>query len=293
MKTLTASLLSILLMACSSPSSTKATLVTDVDTLATDITAAPIAVDGLSGETNLTPDAMLSGTLTVPAENNITITLPMDGAITTFTHLPGEYVKRGEVIAVLENREFVDLQQSYLEADAQVAFLETEYLRQQALVAEDATSQKRLQQSLADFLTLKSRKEAASAHLRMLGVDATQIATKGIAIKLDVRAPQDGYISDVMINKGMYVAAGDAICQIINKSQLFLNLIAYEKDLKHIRNGQSFEFRVNGLGDKLYTAVVSTIDQRVDPINRSVKVYAKIVSVEPEFRPGMYVIAKF
>lgn len=294
MKTITVSLFSILLTACSSSSSsTEAKIVQDTDTLAIAPTTTPSNSEAVSGATNLAAAAMLSGTLTVPAENNITITLPMGGTIATFTHLPGEYVQKGEIVAVLENREFVDLQQSYLEADAQTTFLETEYNRQKALAAQDATSQKRLQQSLAELLTIKSRKEAAAAHLQILGVNATQIATKGIAVKLEIRAPQSGYISDVMINKGKYVATGEAICQIINKSQLFINLIAYEKDLKHIQNGQSFEFRVNGLGEGLFTAVVSAIDQRVDPVNRSVKVYAKIVSSHPDFRPGMYVIAQF
>lgn len=293
MKIITVSLLSVFLIASCSSSNTPATPVQEIDTVAVSSPTPPVAVDGVSGATNVELATMLNGTLTIPAENNITITLPMGGVIATFTHLPGEYVQKGEVVAVLENREFVDLQQNYLESDAQVVFLEEEYARQQALSAEDATSKKRLQQSRSEFLTIKSRKEAAAAHLRMLGVDPLQIATKGIATKLDIRAPQGGYISDVMVNKGKYVAPGEAICQIINKSQLLISLVAYEKDLQHIRSGQSFEFRVNGLGNKSFAAVISTIDQRVDPVNRSVKVYAKITSANQDFRPGMYVTAQF
>lgn len=293
MKIITVSLLSIFLIAGCSSSTTPATPAQETQKVAVSSPTPSDTVNGVSGATNVELAAMLNGTLTVPAENNITITLPMGGVIKTFTHLPGEYVRKGEVVAVLENREFIDLQQNYLEADAQVTFLEAEYARQQALSAEDATSKKRLQQSRSEFLITKTRKEAASAHLQMLGVDPEQLASKGIATKLDVRAPRDGYISDVRINKGKYVASGEAICQIINKSQLLLTLIAYEKDLQYIRNGQSFEFRVNGLGDKSFAAVVSSIDQQVDPVNRSVKVYAKITSVNQDFRPGMYVTAQF
>lgn len=249
-------------------------------------------VEANSGATNVFNYAMLNGTMMVPAQNNITITLPMGGIISSFTHLPGDSVRKGEVVAVLENMEFIDLQQSYLEAKAQCNFLETEYNRQKLLSVEDATSQKRLQQSLAEYLSMKSRREATSVRLKMLGVVPEKLTADGIASKLVVRAPQSGYISEVMVNQGKYVASGEAICHIINKSQIFLNLIAYEKDLQNIHKGQTLEFRVNGLGDETFTATVTSIDQRVDPVNRSVKVYAKVTHAHPEFRPGMYITVK-
>lgn len=291
MKTLAIIAFSLFLAACSSSAadtaaaSEQTVAESSVDTVAVENKG----VDANSGATNVANPTMLNGTLIVPAENNITITLPMGGIIASFSHLPGAYIRKGETIAVLENVEFIDLQQGYLDAAAQCQFLETEYNRQKALLDEDATSQKRLQQSRADYLSMKSRREATSARLKMLGVVPEKLSAEGIASQLDVRAPQSGYISEVMVNQGKFVAAGEAICQIINKNQIYLNLIAYEKDLKTVHNGQQLEFRVNGLGDDTFTAVVTAIDQRVDPVNRSVKVYAKATQTHPEFRPGMYV----
>lgn len=296
MKTLAIASLVLFLSACSSSADQNASAVQSAPEQTADTAAAvettQNGTDVNSGATNVANASMLNGTLMVPAESNITITLPMGGIVASFSHLPGTFVRQGEVIAVLENTEFIDLQQGYLEAAAQCDFLENEYNRQKALSAEDATSQKRLQQSRADYFSMKSRREASAARLTMLGIKPEKLAGDGIASRLEVRAPQGGYVSEVMVNQGKFVAAGEAICQIINKNQIFLNLIAYEKDLKAIRNGQKLEFRVNGLGDETFNAVVTAIDQRVDPVNRSVKVYAKATQTHPEFRPGMYVTVR-
>lgn len=293
MKTLSIISFALFLAACSSPVGTTAPAAAPATEQPADTAVvAQSGIDASSGATNVANSSMLNGTLMVPAENNITITLPMGGIVASFMHLPGAYVRKGETIAVLENTEFIDLQQGYLEAVAQYDFLDTEYNRQKALSAEDATSQKRLQQSRADYLSMKSRRDAFAARLKMLGVSPEKLASGGIVSQLDVRAPQNGYVSEVMVNQGKFVAAGEPICQIINKNQIYLDLIAYEKDLHSIRNGQKLEFRVNGLGDEVFEAVVTAIDQRVDPVNRSVKVYAKALHMHPEFRPGMYVTVR-
>lgn len=293
MKTLAIIASLLLLAACSTPSGKAASASEPTAALPADTTAmTQDGIDASSGATNVENPTILNGTLIVPAENNISITLPMGGIVASFSHLPGAYVRRGEVIAVLENTEFIDLQQGYLEAAAQCEFLEAEYNRQKALSAEDATSQKRLQQSRAEYLSMKSRREATAARLKMLGVAPEKLAEGAITSRLEVRAPQSGYVSEVMVNQGKFVAAGESICQIINKNQIFLNLIAYEKDLQSIHNGQKIEFRVTGLGEQTFTAIVTAIDQRVDPVNRSVKVYAKASQTHPEFRPGMYITAR-
>ena len=56
--------------------------------------------------------------------------------------------------------------------------------------------------------------------------------------------------------------------------------------------GDQIEFRVNGMGDKTFEAVLVSIDQMVDSTNRSIKVYARVLHPLKDFRPGMYVSAR-
>ena len=108
------------------------------------------AVDGTTAATESVRTSSFNGTLEIPPERLATVTLSMGGVVRTLSLLPGCYVAQGTLLATLENPEFIQLQQTYLESRAQLRFLEAEYKRQKALSQEEVASQKRLQQSEAD-----------------------------------------------------------------------------------------------------------------------------------------------
>ena len=233
-----------------------------------------------------------NGTLVVPPQNRATVTLCMDATVKNTVLLPGARVNCGDVIATVENPAFIDLQQTFLDSHAQEEFLHEEYLRQHTLSKEEIASRKKLQQSKAAWLSMKSRKDAAAAQLSLLGIDRQALLKTGISPALPVRAPIGGYVVGTDINPGRHIAAGEPLCEIIDKSRVMLRLTVYEKDLEGIAEGDRMEFRVNGTGEKLFYANVTYIGQQVDKEARSVEVYAAIERTDKGFRPGMYVTAQ-
>lgn len=257
----------------------------------TDSTQTP-EVDGVSGATNVANPPSFNGVIVMPPQNHVTVTLSMGGSVQDIRILPGEYVRKGEIILTLANPAFIELQQSYLDAAAQTEYLAKEYDRQQKLVSGESASLKRMQQSKADYLSMKSRMEAAAAQLALLGTDTATLNREGIRTYLEVRAPRNGYVTNMNINAGKYYAAGEPVCDVIDKSTPMLQLTAYEKDLDKLLPGNRFTFRVNGMPDTTFTAELVSVDQMVDNVNRSIKVYARITQACPNFRPGMYVSAQ-
>ena len=248
--------------------------------------------DAVSAATNVAKSASYNGVITVPPQRQATVTLTMGGSIHSTSLLPGNHVSQGEVIATLENPEFIQLQQTYLESAAQTEYLEKEYNRQKMLSEQEAASQKRFQQSKADYLSMKSRMEAAAAQLKLLQVDVNRLHEQGIQPYLEVKAPLSGYITNMHINLGTYLNAGEPVCDVVNKGETLLELTAYEKDLDSLQVGCPVEFQVNGMGTQTFEATVITIGQEVDDVNRSLQVYARVKESNSRFRPGMYVSAK-
>ena len=205
--------------------------------------------------------------------------------------LPGQYVSKNAVIATLENPEFITLQQTYLDSHAQTEYLQAEFERQKNLSAEQAASQKKYQQSKADYLSMKSRQDAAAAQLSLLGISPETLLKDGIQPLLEVRTPISGYAANVAMNVGKYINPGEALCEIIDKSTPILCLTTYEKDLADMQTGSPVQFRVNGMGTQTFNGTVISIGQKVDETNRSLEVYASIKETNPQFRPGMYVTA--
>lgn len=251
-----------------------------------------LQVDGVTSATAIANPASFNGTLVIPPKNFATVTLSMGGIVKELSVLPGVYVGKGTVLATLENPAFIELQQTYLDSHAQVEYLETEYQRQQTLSREAVASQKKLQQSKADYLSMKSRLQAAAAQLRLLGVNPEALLSAGICPYLEVKAPVGGYISNVQVNLGKYLDVGEPLCDLIDKSQTMVRLTAYEKDLAGMKVGSRVQFRVNGLGKTTFHATLVSIGQQVDDSNRSIELYAKVLDANPLFRPGMYVSAR-
>lgn len=249
-------------------------------------------VDAVSGATNVVNPPSFNGTIIMPPQGHNTITLSMGGSVQKVNVLPGEYVRKGEVILTLANPAFIELQQSYLDAAAQSEYLEKEYARQKNLVSHEAASQKNMQQSKANYLSMKSRMEATAAQLTLQGVDVKQLTAEGISTYLDIKAPQNGYVTNMTVNAGKYFDAGEPVCDVVDKSMPMLQLTAYEKDLSKLQDGSEFDFQVNGMPDTTFKARLVSVDQMVDNSNRSIKVYARIENPHPNFRPGMYVAAR-
>lgn len=249
----------------------------------TDAVSSATAVSNLPG---------FNGVVILPPSQQATVTLTMGGSVHSTSLLPGHYVKKGEVLATLENPDFINLQQTYLEATAQSEFLEKEYIRQQNLASKEAASQKRLQQSKAEYLSMKSKMEASAAQLKILGVDVSSLLNSGIIPYLEVKSPLSGYVTNMNINVGKYFNVGEPVCDVIDKTNPMILLTVYEKDLAQLHIGDRIEFSVNGISGDKYFAKVILIDQMVDSSNRSIKAYAEIEKANDKFRPGMYVSAK-
>ena len=286
-----------LLCACSSaptaPASTAASEAAATDSIAAAPAEEPASeVDAASGATSVPNEPTFNGILVLPPQSRATVTLTMGGSIRSTTLLPGAYVKQGTVLATLENPEFIALQQSYLDSHAQYEFLRTEFLRQQTLAREEASSQKHFQQSKAEYLSMRSRMDAAAAQLALLGVDTTRLLAGGSIPYLDIKAPISGYAADVKMNIGRHFDVGEPLCEIVNKSDMMLRLTAYEKDLANLRAGDRVEFRVNGIEGETFHGVITMVGQQVNNENRSIDVYVRIEGQNPQLRPGMYAMAR-
>lgn len=292
MKKIAIPMMLLVLAACSSNKETQPVEEAPVVAVVTEEAADSAKVDGTTGATSKPNQVSFNGTIVIPPQRMATVSLTMGGVVKSTSLLPGQAVRQGAVLATLENPDFITLQQTYLDSHAQTEYLEAEYQRQKALSAEQAASQKKLQQSKADYLSMKSRMEAAAAQLKLLGVTPETLLQSGIQQSLSVKSPISGYVADVQMNVGKYMNAGDALCEVVDKSHTLLKLTAYEKDLADMKENSSVQFRVNGMGKTTFEATLISIGQKVDEVTRSVEVFAKVSAANPQFRPGMYVTAR-
>lgn len=272
--------------------SSQADSVQTADSVAAPVAADTMKVDAVSSATDLPNHTSYNGKMVLSPQHKASVSMTMAGKIRSTSLVPGRYVGRGTVLATVDNPEFIQLQRDFIDANAQIAYLKSEYDRQMRLGSQEAASQKRVQQSRADYLSMRSRWQSDAIQLKNMGVSPTYLINHGIRPYFFIYAPISGYIGSIGINIGKYVQVGEPICDIIDKSDPMICLTAYEKDLGKLSVGNRVNFRVNGFGKTIFHAVVTSISQEVDDTNRSIQVYAKVKNRNNRFRPGMYVSAR-
>ena len=75
----------------------------------------------------------VNGTIDVPPQNLVSISVPMGGFLKHTKLLPGMHVSKGEVIAVIEDQQYIQMQQDYLTTATKLKYLEADFERQKSL----------------------------------------------------------------------------------------------------------------------------------------------------------------
>lgn len=242
-----------------------------------------IEIRSLSGNLKVT------GSVSVSPENLATVCMPFGGFIKSANLMPGNSVTKGQTLAILENQDFVDIQQDYLEAKSKLEFAEADYKRHAELYKEDVYSQKNLQQVTADYKSLKAKVHALEQKLALIGINPADLREDGITRSVAVVSPISGFIKAVNINIGKYVAPTDVLFEIVNSNKLYLELKLFEKDADKVSVGQKIRFFINNETDR-HDAIIYQTGRTVNS-DRTYTVYATVASNCKNVLPGMYVNA--
>lgn len=231
----------------------------------------------------------LNGVLDVPPQNLVTVSAPMGGFVKSTPLLQGKKVKKGEVLVTLENQDYIQLQQDYLQARSRIAVLEAEYKRQQELARENVNSKKALQQANAEYESTVATIAGLEARLAMLNIKPSTIVRTGIKSTINLYSPIDGFVTDVNVNIGQFVNATDAMFRIVNPDHLHAELQVFENDIFKIKVGQKVQMRLAS-GGVPRTATVYLIGKEVSP-DRSIRVHCHFDEEAADLIPGMFVTA--
>ena len=230
----------------------------------------------------------LSGVIDVPPGSIVSISFPLGGYLKSAKLLPGMQVKKGEVIAVMEDQQFIQLQQDYLTAKANIIFIEGEFNRQQELNKSKATSDKVFQQAQADFTTQKVLVKSLSEKLKLIGFNPDKLDENNISRTANIYSPIDGFVSEVNVNTGKYVNPSDVLFEIVDPSDIHLALNVFEKDVNRLAKGQKVNAYTNGNPEVKYAAEIYLIGKELSS-DRFVEVHCHFKQKDKKLIPGMFI----
>ena len=247
---------------------------------------------GVIEQKNLTSVVKASGQLTVPPQNKAVVNALVGGVIRRINVIEGQQVGKGQVVVVIENPEFIRLQQDYLTSRDNLVYLQQEYERQRTLKEADAGIGKVYQQASASLAAENSKLSTLEKQLQQIHISPSNVRRGNLITQVPVLAPISGTVGKITLSLGTFTDASSPIMEIVNNSTIYCDLQVFEKDIAKVSVGQTVNFTLTNQKDKLVSGRVTGINKSFEQQNKSVVVHAVLNNVAPlNLIAGMYVSA--
>lgn len=239
----------------------------------------------------LTASLKANGVLRVPNQNKAQINSVYPGVIRTLLVQPGNAVTKGQVIATVANPQFIITQEEYLSLTPKTTLAQQEVTRQQELIQGNAGALKNLQAAESNLRAMQTRKLSLEEQLRLMGINPASLTGGRLISVISVRSPINGVVSNVTVKIGSYVDANTPILDLVDNSQLHLDLFVYEKDLSKLKENQTIHFTLTNNPGKEYDAQIYSLGSSFEDESKAVSVHALVKGDKQGLIDGMNITA--
>lgn len=208
----------------------------------------------------------------VYAKDQVDVGAQVSGQITKLYVDVGDKVKQGDLIAQIDkDKQQNDLDITKAQLESARANLESkkvaldiatkQYLREQKLYANKATSLESLETLKNNYFSLKAN--VAELNASVVGLEITLKNAQKDLDYTTITAPMDGVIINVAVDEGQTVNANQntpTIVRIANLDEMEIRMEIAEADVNKIKIGTEVDFAVLSDPDKIYNAKISSID---------------------------------
>ncbi len=203
------------------------------------------------------------------AVESIDVRAEITAALTAIRFTEGQWVEKGAVLVELENAQQLA---ALAAAKARLVESTSQLRRSQELFKTKAVAESQLEQ-----LRAKQESDLASVNAEQSRLDQTVI-----------RAPFAGRLGLRQVSVGAVLDTDTVITTLDDTSSIKLDFDVPEIFLANLEPGLKVSARSAAWPDTEFIGEVSTIDTRVDPISRTLKVRAVLPNPDEQLRPGMF-----
>jgi cobalt-zinc-cadmium efflux system membrane fusion protein len=233
----------------------------------------------------------VNGQIDVPPQNMVSVSMPLGGYLKSTKLLPGMHFSKGEIIAVMEDQQYIQLQQEYLTTKSKLSFAEKEFARQKVLNQSQSSSDKVFQMAESEFKILQITLRSLAEKLRLININPNTLTENSISKSVNIYAPINGFVSKVNVNIGKYVNPSDVLFELINPEDIHLNLKIFEKDVAKLKIGQKLITYSNSDVDNKHLCEIILISRDLTA-EHTVEVHCHFERYDKNLLPGMYMNAE-
>ncbi|WP_285009657.1 efflux RND transporter periplasmic adaptor subunit [Pedobacter faecalis] len=246
---------------------------------------------GRSGFGKINQRLKFQGKIDVPPQNLVSVSIPLGGYVKSIRMLPGMPVRKGQIIAVMEDPQYISLQQDYLNTKNRLNYASKELARQRELNSSKANSDKTYQLAETEYNNLQVEQAAQIEKLKLINVSLPQLNARKISNTVNIYSPITGYVSKVSANTGKYVTPSDVILELVDPADIHLNLTVFERDLSKISRGQRVWAFTNARPEERFETKVILVGHTITE-GGIAEIHCHFDRYDKRLLPGMYMNAE-
>jgi len=155
-----------------------------------------------------------NGYIDVPPANRAKVSAIMGGYVKNAPLLIGDEVKKGQLLLTIENPDFIDIQQNYLETIEELTYLKSENDRQKILFDEKITSQKNYLKAESKYKSTLALANGLAQKIRLLNINLSNVKAGEITSTIGIYAPISGSVTAVFTNIGEFKDSSEVLLEI-------------------------------------------------------------------------------
>ncbi|HLB05087.1 MAG TPA: efflux RND transporter periplasmic adaptor subunit, partial [Thermodesulfobacteriota bacterium] len=216
-------------------------------------------------------------------------------AVEVFANL-GDFIKKGQPVAVIDSPELGEAQSQYLKAKTNLQVAEKSYERAKIVVEGKVISTGEFQRREGEYLSATTEAKAAEDRLHLLGMTDDEVSAIGkghtISSRVAIYAPVTGTVIERHLTLGEVVEPAEPLFTIADLSNLWVIADIPENDISMVKKGQKVSVAVPSYPDAEFIGKVTYISDTVEPATRSVKVRAEVENLKGTLKPEMFATVK-
>jgi cobalt-zinc-cadmium efflux system membrane fusion protein len=207
----------------------------------------------------------------------------------------GQFVRKGEVLAIVDSAEVGAAKANYLSAHAAVELAQATYDRTLKLTQAKAAPAKTELESLTALNQARNAMRDSEQKLRNLAFDdediARIVATNDVRNTLEIVAPIDGTINAWDATRGEAVEPTTQLFGMADTATMWLWIDVYEADIAEVEPGQAVTFTISGTDGPDFAGKVTWMGTEVNPTTRTTRVRAELPNPKGRLRANQFGLA--
>ncbi len=234
----------------------------------------------------------------------------VSGRVVRDNALIGDYIQRGQTIAVVQNLDVARVQADYIhqfhqneidihQSKTRLSLAQKNLEREKRLLAEGISPRKDYLQAQTDTELARSDLEGKQEHAVHLKSEATallgaygmkpgNIHSETIRTGSPLTALQSGVVTKKNITLGDVVTPDQTLYEVADLSQLWLDITVYPKDLPEVRPGQRVSFTSDSLPGQTFVGRINYIPPAASEQTQTFIARAYLENPQGRLRPGMF-----